>query len=64
MIDGSLRPIDGWKAPDTPWHRDLRARVVAQFGQEFDGPKEPGGRYHEGPFAVDFSRGFSVGKPR
>jgi hypothetical protein len=64
MIDGRLRPMDSWVAPDTPWHRELRARVVRQFGHELDEPKEPEGRYHDGPWATDVSRGIPVGKKR
>ena len=56
MIDGRLRPIDGWTPPDTPWHRDLRARIVEKFGANFGVPEEPEGRFHEGPRADDIGR--------
>jgi hypothetical protein len=50
VSDEQNRPI-GWKVPDTPWHRDMRARVIAQFGHELDEPKVPW--YHSRPFGPD-----------
>lgn len=38
VTDEQIRPIE-WKVPDTPWHRGMRQRVVAQFGQELDESK-------------------------
>jgi hypothetical protein len=61
MIDGVARPVDGWTAPDTPWHRELRARVISQFGHTLDEPKEPAPR--NGPFAV-FAGPFTFGTPK
>jgi hypothetical protein len=40
VTDEQIRPIE-WKVPDTPWHRGMRARVIAQFGHELDEPKVP-----------------------
>jgi hypothetical protein len=41
MVMGSRVPCDDWQPPDTPWHRDLRRRVIERHGAEYGVPDYP-----------------------
>lgn len=41
MIMGNRVPCDDWQPPDTPWHLDLRRRVIERHGAKHGVPDEP-----------------------
>lgn len=38
MLAGYMWPSEKWRAPDTEWHRQMRAKVIARFGPDYGKP--------------------------